>query len=687
MFGFSRKPPREPRAPELAPGLQKMLDLNSMVKLGARPPPPTELIQSWETFFAVKIRKKEGFNELQAQHVLRTFEHLQKFNCEEEGSGLSTEVLRKALVVTKILPEGSAEMHVSLANALFREISRRGDRGPGPVTNLVELLSCTGHTSEAMDYTEQYLALSYDPEAAIAKERFQKAKTRLWVMLMQGYSRENNETGLLKFAEMVRADGLGWKLTCDEIMVNFYASQNDIPNTKKWYDNTASKPGQKVSKETMSAILNFCMRNGELDWCKKIFREILDGNPPKPLWDVLFQWAAGALGKGVEDVDRMMEVMIRHNISNRDVRPDAETVNGLVKLAMSSQDPYLAERYLTLGRKYGIRPNAQTFILQLNYRVAAGDMAGAQAAYDALQSEEVDNHSDLPAINKYIRALCSSKANYYDRIVSICSDLDEREIRLEPDTVSAICLMYLLRGERDDVLDTLQANTFHYTLPERATIINTFVLYCLDRNNNTSDAWEAYNLLRTVFQETPVEIRTKVMNEFFARKRSDMACHVFGHMRQHDRKEIRPVLETYIDCFRGIAGCQDKESLDMVHNMFKMDSSIEPNTKLYNSLMLAYTECEESDRALDFWQDITNSREGPSYESLELVFKACQEMPFGDRTAKDVWSKMRRMEIEVTRDVFVAYVCALAGQALVEEAQEMVENAEKDLGLKPDVFT
>jgi hypothetical protein len=127
--------------------------------------------------------------------------------------------------------------------------------------------------------------------------------------------------------------------------------------------------------------------------------------------------------------------------------------------------------------------------------------------------------------------------------------------------------------------------------------------------------------------------------------------------------------------------------LDMVHNMFKMDSSIEPNTKLYNSLMMAYTECDEGNRALDFWHDITNSREGPSYESLELVFKACQENAFGDRTAKEVWSKMRRREIELTREVFVAYVCALAGQGNMKEAQEMVETAEKDLGLKPDHFT
>ena len=668
-----------------------MFDLNLMDKIGARPPPPAELVQAWNTFFGHKVSQKDGMNNLQAQHVMRTFKYLQRVDAEDE---LSVDALRNALAVTRTLPDGNRDTHVALARLLFWELLRRTDGakfhhvGHANVKNFVTVLAESGHSNEARDIAVKYSATPPDAEGfasskASSKENLRKTKSLLWKVVITGYAREENETELLKTGEM--SEGFGCENFYHQVMATFYALRDDVPNTKKWYDVIAANA--VPSPTTMSAMLKFSIRNNELDWCKMVFRDVLDRNPTKSTWDILFQWAAGALGKGVEDVERMIEVMTRHNSDDISIRPDAETINGLVELAMSSNDPYLAERYIALGMKYGIRPNAQTFLLQLNYRVSAGDLTGAQAAYDSLRSEEVVSNSDLPAINKYIRALCASKVNHYDRVVSICSDLDERNVRLEPDTVSAICMMYLSRSELDDVLDTLQANVFHYTLAERASILNTFVTYCLDRKNSTTNVWEAYNIFRHVFQETPVETRTQMMNEFFARKRSDMACHVFGHMRQHIRKEFRPVLDTYIDCFRGIARCNDKESLDMVHNMFKMDSSIEPNTKLYNSLMMAYTQCDESDRALDFWDDITNSREGPSYESLELVFKACQEQPFGDRTARDVWSKMRRMEIEVTREVFVAYIGALAGQGKMEEAEEMVESAEKDLGLKPDVLT
>jgi hypothetical protein len=321
----------------------------------------------------------------------------------------------------------------------------------------------------------------------------------------------------------------------------------------------------------------------------------------------------------------------------------------------------------------------------MNYRADAGDLTGAQAAYVSLQSEEVLNDEDLPAINKYIRALCAANKDYYDRITSITSDLEERHKRLEADTVSALSMMYLHRNEINELTDLLQTQAYHYNTDERQRLLDTFVAFCLDRNTSTVRAWDAYCITRAILDELSVKERTSLMNGFFDRGRCDMACHVFGHMRQHPLPDRRPVLDTYIQCFLGIASLGDREHLDMVHNMLKMDSTVEPNTKLYNSLILAYTECEDADRALEFWEDITNTTEGPSYRSLEIVFRACGRKPFGDKIARNIWNKMRSMEIEVTKEVFAAYVAALAGQGKFEEARDIVAVGEKELGIKVDV--
>lgn len=671
-----------------------MLDLSLMDKIQARPPPAKELVKGWRTFFGHKVSKSEGFNSIQAQHVLRVFKHLQKLDSEDADYRLSVEDLRLPIRTFYNLPEDNGDTHAELAKLLHAEWLKRPVEDEAQRESdfrlLISVLTGTGHTTEAKELVEAH---TFGPE----RHRDAKVTTRwCWDLILGGYAKENNETELLKTLEYTQERGLSVYFSkTQHIMTKFYAARNDVEATKMWYSKplvhiTGFKRSSVPEPETLAIVLEFCIRNDELDWCKSVFRDVLEKDPNKATWDIVLQWAAGVMGKGVEDVERMMRVMIRRSASANgtdSIEPDIVTINGLVELAMSLNDSYLAERYIALGEKFGIRPNANTFILQMKYRADANDLRGAQEAYDLLQAEEIRNDEDLPAINIFLRALCASKNDHYTRIISITSDLDERSKRLEADTVCALTTMYLQRDELDDLIDVLQTQSYHYTLEERTRIINTMIKFATDSDTNTVRAWEAYNITRQVFDETSTEQRTQLMNEFFSRNRCDMACHVFGHMRQHSILNRRPKLETYVQCFEGIAKCGDRESLDMVHNMLKMDSSIEPNTKLYNSLMLAYTACDDADRALDFWDDITNTDEGPSYKSLEIVFWACGRKPFGDRKAREIWNKMRRMEIEVTGKVFAAYIGALSGQGKFEEARDMLEVMEKDLSLQLDVLT
>src|SRR6266536_6358022 len=92
LFGFSKKPPRQPKDPELDPGLSKMLDLMLMDEIQARPPPPHELVKAWRTFFAYKDKKGEAVNRIKAEHVVRTLLYLKKNGTEENDSALSDEL-------------------------------------------------------------------------------------------------------------------------------------------------------------------------------------------------------------------------------------------------------------------------------------------------------------------------------------------------------------------------------------------------------------------------------------------------------------------------------------------------------------------------------------------------------------------------------------------------------------------
>ncbi|KAL8873509.1 MAG: hypothetical protein Q9174_001033 [Haloplaca sp. 1 TL-2023] len=148
----------------------------------------------------------------------------------------------------------------------------------------------------------------------------------------------------------------------------------------------------------------------------------------------------------------------------------------------------------------------------------------------------------------------------------------------------------------------------------------------------------------------------------------------------------RPTSETYVLCFEGIAETGDSESLVLVQNMLKLDNQVEPDTRLYNALMLAYIAMGDPRESLLYWDDIIHSREGPTYNSIQIALRACEDAPFGERQARDIWNRLKRFEIKVTREIYAAYVGALAGQSLFDECVELINTAEKEAGYTPDVL-
>jgi hypothetical protein len=208
----------------------------------------------------------------------------------------------------------------------------------------------------------------------------------------------------------------------------------------------------------------------------------------------------------------------------------------------------------------------------------------------------------------------------------------------------------------------------------------------LDSNTSTARAWQSYNILRTVFDETPREERTELMNSFFNRERVDIAVRVFQHMRQHTRDDTMPTVDTYVSAFMGLAKLRDVESLEVTNNLLKLDYNINVTTYLRNALIIAYTACGKGRKALSFWDDIVTSKEGPSYNSIHVALRACEKSPFGDLRAKELWSLLRRRNVELDQALWASYVAALAGNGDNELAIGAIEEAEGKGELEVDYF-
>ena len=685
LFGFSRKPKRRPKPIDFDPGYKVMLDLNNRSSTGVRRQKPEEVAQAFVEFFRAKLDTSRPLEDVQAQHALTAFEYLQETAASGEWTGLATEEIRLALNSLKLMSK-EYRTHNGLARMLFAELQRRWEtsahdetesaRKDQDIIPFILVLAQSGSALYARELAEEYW-----------EDSLKDTRAPLWPMLLQGLIREKKSDELQNTVDIMHKHSVPFDAKIHQAITTYFAHQEEnMEMTKTWYSRSIAS-GQLPTAYTNATVLKLCIKKNELDWGDGIFKSLLEGGVEDlGVWKIILQWSA-AKGRSVDEIERMIQVMVnRSKERGKDLHPDIDTINGLIWLANSKNDPYTAERYLSLGQKLGLQPDARTYLLQLEYRLKVGDLGGARTAYARLKSEEVPNQEDLPLSNKLIVALCEQQPQDHDAVMGLVDDIGERKGRFEPETVVALSRLHLRRDEMDDLVDLLNTHAFHYGLEQRALIADVLFTHCLNPSVSVSRAWETYNILRQTFPETDVSARTALMNQFFKRGRSDMATHVFGHMRQQQVKSSRPSVFTYAQCLAGLGRAADLQSLETVHNMIKLDSEIEPNTQLYNALMLAYSGCGESSRALEFWQDIVHSREGPTYASIQIALRACEKVPFGERHAREIWGKLQRFEIEVTREIYAAYVGALAGQSLFDECVELIDNAEKDARYQPDAL-
>ena len=664
-----------------------MLELKERLSRGERTPPPEELAQAFVDFFRSKQKNTlQVVEDIQAERAFTTLEYLQKMQIGVEGFWLTSEELRMALGTLRLTKDSPYKSHNKLARLLFQELQRRRETSIDGTAkavpferDLMPFIRVMSHSGDALysrDLVERYW-----------ESDLKNAKAFPWAVVLRGLSWENKEEELQKTLQIMKKHHVPFNNQVHQAIIIHYASvREDMNMTKQWYEHPIAN-GQRPTFFTNRAVLKLCMKSKEFVWGDGIFKTMVEENPESlSYWNIIFRWAA-AKGKSVDEIERMMQVMVREG-EEKDIplHPDMDSINGLIELANSRDDPYTAERYVALGHKWGLDPNARTYLLQMEYRIKVGDLGGARTAYARLQGEEVPENEDLPLVNKLIVALCANQRENYEAIMGLVEDLSERKARFEPDTVAALSELHLERGEMDDLVDLLNTHAFQYGTEQRAVICNILLRHCLNSSTTTPAAWETYNVLRRTFTETDLSTRVLLMKNFFNRKRSDIATHIFSHMRKQQTQALRPTTDTYAQCLSGIARARDIESLRTVYNMIKLDNTIEPNTQLYNALMLAYSSCGESRQALAFWEDIVHSREGPSYASIQIALRACEGFMSGEQVAQEIWGKLKKFEIEVTREIYAAYVGVFASHNLFDKCVQLIEDAEKEVGYKPDAL-
>lgn len=667
-------------------GLKEIIDLNRERQFGKDSENHSALIGALAVFFQSQSRSRKPLPRQYAEHAWDAVNHLDASLHRTHKQWLSTQAIRSALQVLGRTSSDVGEAHERLAENFLKMLLISDQSNKSQIVNLqtealLILVQMMRHNEKVLDVQSMLFKKFPNP---VNDSRLSQ---RVWRIILQWYSREGDEPNLLQAVSQIKESGISVTREMYDILIQFYAGRDDVERARSWYQQSIHADNKSTTAVTYNAILRCCSRVGEMEWGNAIARSIADRDVTKEVWDTIFIWAA-TTGKGVEEVNRLMNLMMETKQGKSSgFEPDTTTINHLIEHSISRNDPYSAERFLNLGTRRNIRPDTETYMLQIIYRMTVNDIDGALAAVKSLRGATTWSDRISSAVNEMVQKLCIFRKQDFHIIMDLVEQLSKRKCPLEAKTVSGLCALHLERNELHEVIDLLKTYSFDYSCEERVPIRDVLVSFCLNPKSPTSCVWDTYMVCRHTFDtEASRKIRTHIMHAFFRRDRPDMACYVFGHMRRHPQSEIRPTTDTYVAFLEGVAACSDGEILEVVHSQLKLDATIDPSTRLLNALMLAYTRCNMAHRSVEFWDEIVASREGPSYDSIRLIFQACEQTQFGDRQARGIWDRLVAMEIGLPKHIFAAYLGAVASHSRLEDSLRLIELGAGRYGHVPDLL-
>lgn len=650
----------------------------------SRSPANDLLAKAFQDFFAVRVASPGVITGFQARLLSITWKHLQAqkddLDPEEWQAVFSTESLENMLFVlseTTCLPE-SREVVQKVARFAYLELCADDGFGPNQISRsaliaYVNIQALTGNPHEARHVVEYFWS------------RLHKTSPSPWLTVMRGFATNNDRHQLRQTVEMLEHYGVRFDCASHENLVEILIKQ-DLPEAVKAVFECPLFNRQEPTLAAKQAVIKYAILHSQTSWAEPIFQSIAQV-PLAETMSVTLLWEA-AQGKDASGIADMVRSMVAQTPEAKD-SIDTSCINLLLEYANSIGDAELAAEFGSLALQWGLEPDVQTRLLQLESKIQAQDVSGTLQCLQDLRDFHSIALGNLPLMNKLITMLCYSGQEdaLYDQVSSFLDPLFENHVRLESETLAALTRMLLYRHDWEGVSELLRPRLALYDSAERSKIRNALTDFIMDYSQQGSDTWEAYELLRLAFPETGVGMRTDIMSSFFNRDRGDLAFLVFGHMRQAEEFARRPKPDTYAKCFLGIARTRDVNNLEFVHNMLRLDVEVDLNTQLLNRLMLAYANCDMPEKSMKVFREILQSKEGPTHKTVAVFFKMCAKHSDGVQEAIKMMDKIKILDIEMDRRLYTAYIEALAAQCEFRLATEALEKMHSETGQEPNKMT
>ncbi|KAL9621861.1 MAG: hypothetical protein Q9160_003682 [Pyrenula sp. 1 TL-2023] len=690
ILGFG--PKKKIKTNTAEPGFEEMTNLMEAKTKQYQLPEKAQILEAFRSFFNSHCARPRNVTANQLAVATEALRFLQ----EGSESGLAVEIDEKAgltstdyLKALQAIADIPARERVDIAAEPFTTLLFQAILEYAGEASSTTKISKTIYTPSLRMYVEILARIGFSKRAkdilrTVHNDHIILAD-ELWQHVLKGLLTEGHEDEALETLKNLTHMGRAQKAALFEFVNQGLAARSLLEPIKKLYA-LAESESLLLNVMTHKAIVTLCLRLGDFTFGDRIVDEYKKQGSSQEVRYLSAIWSARQ-----GDAQQVLSRIHEHNTEGEfTTEQEKDIVNALIQYYADIQDPSSLDKCLTFWETNNLGHSSTFLLCRVQFWLDTGNVVQAYRGYHMLQSEEIDPESDEKAnwlLSRLLTATCLSKEAPYEQIVELLDASVKQKVIFEPQTVAAVCFRLLLQKELSETAEFLAPRISSYPTSERALVQEEFLRICTDETTDDIHAWDVYELFRHVFSESSVEIRSGIMRSFFARGRGDLACLVFGHMRQSEITERRPTADTYAECFAGIAKEGNKEGLNLVHNMLKLDIEVTPTVKVINGLMAAYAGCGMSWRSLEFFEDLLNSKDGPNQSSFAIAFRAC-ETYFGDGASQAylIMENLKKTDVDLTRDMYVAYIGAMAANNRPSHGCELISQMESAVGQKPDAF-
>lgn len=696
-------------------------------EMRARLPPTPELLAAWRNFFSAKLKRKEAVLDTQTPQLLVTFRAIQKaMEYEELRQPFTPSDYLDALRVLALRPDMyslTADVH-----DISKLHTRPDVKDPSFLDLATELWKAVQQpivgkdvgkeqSDEQQEYAKdaffKYITILTNigrPESArdLLVERTMSSPKK-WSDVLYAYAAANDAAGFEESVSMVKdLHPETYQVILPEL-VEYRCNMEQMETAKTQFaelredglevsprDNSRRSSRLRSVLGASQALINLCIRQQDLETGQTVVQYVMSDLLPVSdteyyrsiAWVAVFSWAIGS-GKSVEELDRMLKMAHQ----NDPQLPIFQIYTSLLAFAVKQKNPYLAERIFSAGQAWGLsQPSIIDYAYIIQSRLQADDVESAKAAFARIQGQELPREmlGQEPIIADALNALISSFCALGDKVpktdvMLTVDELIKQNGSFALSTIQALCALHLRADEFYEVTDLLKTHAPKLPSQDRIALRDTLFNFCLDRTNPIQRVWDTFVIFHQLFEmEANRELFSPIMNEFYQRGKPEMGTHVFNVMRDHHRPNMQATEDTYVDALAGAGQCTHAESLHNIHNQLKLDVIVDPTTRICNALMLAYHLCGHPNTAWTFWRQIISSVEGPSFESILIVLRACERIPFGEQRAVAIWRQFQSLDIEVTPPLLASFIGALAANDMVVDCKELITSAKENYGVEPD---